>query len=207
MNRTLLKSFVPCFAGVLSLSAMTMAQTAPPPSPPGDHKQDGDDRRDGPPMRDGERGGPGGDERRGPGGPDDRGPGGNDRGPGGDRNQRPPRPDQDGKQNVPPEMARFQGYLTMVGQYRKLASDPEASGVAAVVSAADILRKGGPQEAINYFTKVLPDVKQDAVRRAIRLQLIDLYKAANQPDKALEQLNVLITADNSPASASESPKK
>lgn len=203
MNRNLLKTVIPAVAvaGVLAMSTMARAQTAPPPAPanpPGDRKMDGPgadhgDHADGP--RDGDRGP--GDH-----GPGDRGP--DDRGPGNDR--RPPRPDQaDGKQGIPPEMARFQGYLTMVTQYGKLASDPEASGVAAVVSAADVLRKGGPQEAINFFVKILPDVKQDAVRRAIRLQLVDLYKAANQPDKALEQLSNLITADG--ASASESTKK
>jgi hypothetical protein len=83
----------------------------------------------------------------------------------------------------------------MVSQYSKLAGDPEATGVAAVVSASDVLRRKGPQAAIDYFTKLLPDVKQDAVKRAIRLQLVDLYKASRQDDKALEQLSNLITAD------------
>jgi hypothetical protein len=134
--------------------------------------------------------GPGGDRPVGPPQDNQGGPGQNDQGPGGrDNNRRPPAP-------VPPEIQRFQSYIAMVTQYGKLAADPEATGVAAVVSAGDILRKSGPQAAIDFFTKTLPDVKFDAVKRAIRLQLVDLYKANNQQDKALEQLQVLITADN-----------
>jgi len=93
------------------------------------------------------------------------------------------------------DVNRFGGYLTMVGQYSKLAADPEASGVAAVISAGDVLRRKGPQAGIDYFTKILPSVKIDAVKRAIHLQLIDLYKAAKQEDKALEELSTLITAE------------
>ncbi|HEX2973435.1 MAG TPA: hypothetical protein VHP11_13960, partial [Tepidisphaeraceae bacterium] len=45
---------------------------------------------------------------------------------------------------------------------------------------------------VEFFEKLLPQVKNEAVRRAIQLQLTELYKAAGQQDKAMEQLESLI---------------
>jgi hypothetical protein len=130
--------------------------------------------QDGPPP--GDQGGPG---MRGLGEPGGFGGGG----PG----MRPP----------PPDMQKFEmlrGYIDLVDHFTQLARDSTASGVAAVISANDMLRRQGPQVAIDYFNKMLPDVKDEAVQRAIRLQLIDLYKQTGQTDKAMEQLNTLMTA-------------
>jgi len=88
------------------------------------------------------------------------------------------------------EMLR--GYIELVDRYSRMSRDPSAAGVAAVISASDMLKKRGTDAAVSYFTKVLPDVKNDAVQRAIRIQLADLYKAAGQEDKALEQLETLM---------------
>jgi len=67
----------------------------------------------------------------------------------------------------------------------------------AVVAANDILRPRGADVAIEYFTKLLPEVKTPAVQRAIRITLVDLYKTAGKQDLALEQLKQLMTADTS----------
>jgi hypothetical protein len=167
-----MKRFSPTLLGLiaaLSLVTAALAQNPPTGGPPGD----------GPP-------GAGQDDRPRPG---QRGDGqrGDGQGPMG---QGPMGPRQGG---VPPEVARFQNYLTMVDSYAKLAKDPDAAAVAAVVSAADVLRPKGAQGAIDYFTKILPEVKSPTVQRAIRLQLMDFYKAANQPEKALEQLQAIMT--------------
>jgi len=184
---------VACLATAMSLSSMVQAQVPGGP-PQGDGQRQGPPPRDGqdgppPPMRDGQDGPPGRDGDRGPGGPGRDG----DRGPGGPMGRGP------GPQTAAPgaggDINRFGGYISMVGQYSKLAADPEASGVAAVISAGDVLRRKGPQEGINFFTTILPSVKIEAVKRAIHLQLIDLYKANKQDDKALEELKVLITAE------------
>lgn len=82
-------------------------------------------------------------------------------------------------------------YLYLIDHLSRLAENPTASGIAAVVSANDML-KTHPQDAINYFNSLLPDVKNESVRRAIRIQLADLYKTTHQQDKALEQLRDLI---------------
>ena len=53
--------------------------------------------------------------------------------------------------------------------------------------------------------KLLPEVKTPAVQRAIRLQLVDLYKAAGKQDQALDQLKQLMTADTSNEPAPQTP--
>jgi hypothetical protein len=108
--------------------------------------------------------------------------------------------------NMPPEMQqleRMRGYLDLVDRFSRLSRDPSSAGVAAVISASDILKPRGADAAIEYFNKTLPNVKDPAVQRAIRIQLIDLYKAAGQQDKALEQLTQLMTASTG---TSETPK-
>ena len=52
--------------------------------------------------------------------------------------------------------------------------------------------------AIAYFEKTLPEAKSPAVQRAIRLQLVDLYKAVGKQDQALDQLKTLMTAEPGP---------
>lgn len=89
-------------------------------------------------------------------------------------------------------------YLYVVDHLTRMSENPTAVGVAAALQANDIL-KSRPQEAIDYFNKLLPEVKNEAVKRAIRLQLADLYKNSNQNDKALDQLRELMAA---PAAAS-----
>lgn len=83
-------------------------------------------------------------------------------------------------------------YLQLVDQYTTLAKDPSATGVAAVVTLADLTKQQGTSVAINKLNKLLADSKDPAVQRAIRLQLIDLYRAAGEPDKAIEQAEILI---------------
>jgi hypothetical protein len=96
-----------------------------------------------------------------------------------------------------PRLRRFElmrGYLDAVDRYARLAHDPQMSGIAAVVTASDMLKPRGADAAIEYFTKLLPDVKSPAVQRAIRIQLVDLYKQAGKTDQAMDQLKQLITA-------------
>ena len=131
-----------------------------------------------------------------PGGPEGGPPprGGGDEGPAG----RPMRPDgaSVGAPRGGPEAhyERLRAYIELVDRYVKLASDPTASGVAAVMTAMELHRQKGPEAAIAYFTKILPEVKNETVQRTIRLQLVDLYRQSNQPDKALEQALLLMTA-------------
>ena len=198
---------VACVATALSLASMASAQTPPPGPPQGDGQRQGPPRddRDGPPPRDGQVGPPR-DGQGGPGGPGGRGDDGDPRGPNHPARQRDEanRP----QAGVPGgDFGRFNGYLSMVDTYSKLARDPEAAGVAAVVSAGDVLRRKGPEAAIDYFNKILPEVSMDGVKRAIRLQLVDLYKDNKQEDKALEQLQMLMTATATTAAPSESLKK
>jgi hypothetical protein len=101
------------------------------------------------------------------------------------------------------EMLR--SYIEVVDRFSKLAQDPQAAGVAAVVSASDLLRQRGPEKAIGYFNKVLPDVADPAVRRAIRIQLADLYKQVGETEKALEQLDLLMKSKGDQVSPTTAP--
>ena len=198
--------------GMMMLSSAALAQNAPAPSndapPPGE-------RQDGPPP-----GGPngGGGDRdgrpgRGPGGPGMGGPGMMRGGPGGPGMDGGPMGGGPGGRmgmadaSDDPRLRRFElmrGYLDAVDRYARLAHDPQMSGIAAVVQAADLLKPRGADAGIEYFTKLLPDVKSPAVQRAIRIQLVDLYKAAGKQDQAMEQLKQLIVA---PADAGEDNAK
>ncbi len=165
-----------------ALAMPTLGQERRPPRPPQD--SGGGAGGGGP-------GGPDGPPPDGPGGPDGGGPmgmgggpmgGGFGRGPGGQGMMRPEMQ----------KMEMLRGYIELVDRFTRLSRDPGTAGIAAVISASDMLKRRGPDTAINYFTKTLPDVKNEAVQRAIRIQLADLYKAAGQEDKAIEQLEILM---------------
>jgi hypothetical protein len=143
----------------------------------------------------------------------DRGPGDRQGRPGGDRDgqDRPPPPPGEGPGWAPRnrdftgpvgQIQLLRGYLELVDSYTKIARDPTTSGIAAVINANDILKPRGQEAVISYFTKTLPNVKNEAVQRAIRLQLIQAYKDSGQQDKALEQMDALITG----APAGAAPK-
>jgi hypothetical protein len=96
-----------------------------------------------------------------------------------------------------PEASKYEAlrdYIEVVERFTELSRNPEAAGVAAVVSATDLLRQRGPESAIEYLNKTLPDVKSPTIQRAIRIQLVDLYKQSGQSEKALEQLDALMKA-------------
>jgi len=68
-------------------------------------------------------------------------------------------------------------------------------GVAAVGKAAEMLKADGqtPEQQVEFFTKVLYMTKSHAVERTVRMQLVELYKQTGQDDKAMEQLQELMT--------------
>lgn len=122
------------------------------------------------------------------------------------RGDRPDRDRDNGMRRMPPEMAQLEllrGYIDVVGRLAQLAKDPSAAGVAAVIVANDALKKQGPAALIAFFTKVLPDVKDPAIVRAIHIQLADAYKNAGRTDQALEQLRILMTSQEMTGSAAK----
>ena len=181
-----------CFSLILlTISSLALAGEPPPP-PPGDDGGAAGDPRGGPPPRipqKGDRtpppmppplrgGAPGmGPRMGGPGGPG---------GPGGRMDQ----------------IDTLRGYFGVVESFTRLSRDPTHAGIAAVISAGDILKPRGTDAGIEFFTKLLPDTKSPAVQRAIRVQLAELYKQAGKQDEALKQLRELITSttgDEAPA--------
>ena len=88
----------------------------------------------------------------------------------------------------------FKEYMELIGQFARVAEDPTNAGVAAVIYTDDILQTRPPHEAVEYYQKLLPEVKDPAVRRAIHLRLAEHYRMSNQPDEALAELRQLIIA-------------
>lgn len=86
---------------------------------------------------------------------------------------------------------QIEKYLFVVDHFARLSDNPTASAIAAALQVGEIL-KDKHQDAIDYFNRTLPDVKNDSVRRVIRLKLAELYGKTNQPDKALEQIRELM---------------
>jgi hypothetical protein len=173
---------------VLTISSLALAGEPPPPpreGGPGPGGPGGQMRDDGP-GGPGGRGGPGGPGMRGMGGPGMGGPGG--------------RMDQ---------IDTLRGYFGVVEAFTRLSRDPTHAGIAAVISAGDILKPRGTDAGIEFFTKLLPDTKNPAVQRAIRVQLAELYKQAGKQDEALKQLRELITSTtgDEPAQAPAPPQR
>jgi hypothetical protein len=152
-------------AVVLSGAKLSLAQDRPGGPPPPQDRGGGGERRE---MR-----------------PDDRrpGPDGGLPGPGAMRA---------GREMQMQHFELMRGYIDLVERFTRMARDPAAAGVAAVVAVDDMMKKRGPDAAIEYFNKVLPDVKNESVQRAIRIQLVHLYQQSGQSDKAVEQLDALI---------------
>jgi hypothetical protein len=90
-------------------------------------------------------------------------------------------------------LGRMLNYLEIVERYTKITQNGTTAGVAAVIAANDLLRPAGNQAAIDFFTKQLDATKNPTVKRAIRLQLVDLYRLTGERDKALEQLKILMS--------------
>jgi hypothetical protein len=117
------------------------------------------------------------------------------------------------------QTAFFSGYLDTVQQYAKLSSDPDAAAVAAVITAADLLRDQEPRAAINYFEPMLTELRKQhnaayanperhapsAVESAVRLQLAEAYNAAGERAKALDVLREIILTNGAAASRPSNP--
>jgi hypothetical protein len=91
------------------------------------------------------------------------------------------------------QIGLFSRLLGLINDVTGMARDPSTAGVAAVMTAKDIL--GGPQDVVEYYETLLPRTKNPVIVRVLHLQLAEQYKAMGQRDKALDHLAVLITAD------------
>jgi hypothetical protein len=87
-------------------------------------------------------------------------------------------------------------YLWGLQRTAEIAKDPEMSGVQAVLEADEFMKATKePQVEIDFFNKALYDAKSPAVRREARMMLYKLYRQQGQADKALEQLEELMTEE------------
>jgi hypothetical protein len=91
-----------------------------------------------------------------------------------------------------PGLRAIDGYLQLSHDFTALNKDPAGVSVAAVFAAKDVL-KANPEQAIRFFQQILPEVKNEVVGRAIKVELIDLYNEEHDSEKALSQIQDLIT--------------
>ena len=158
---------------LLAISGIAFAQNSPPP------RADAPGGGGTPPAKRDDAGPPG--PRGGLGGPGMR--------PGG------PGMDRPGPLARNEQFEQLRNYLAVIDAFSRQSRDASQAGIAAVIAAADILKPRGTDAGIEYFSKMLPQVKNPAVQRAVRVQLAELYKSAGKQDQALEQLRELIVAE------------
>ncbi|MEO0965145.1 MAG: hypothetical protein AAFY08_08490 [Planctomycetota bacterium] len=83
--------------------------------------------------------------------------------------------------------------MDIVEQMTEVAKDPDASAIAAIISVSD---HHDEREQVEFLEGVLQETSSETVRRAIRMQLIEVYKHSDRMDKAAEQARMLITGRN-----------
>ncbi|MDP9173908.1 MAG: hypothetical protein M3O30_08590 [Planctomycetota bacterium] len=83
-------------------------------------------------------------------------------------------------------------YLWYIENYTEIANSPDAMGVQAVLKATDMIKGENAEQQAEFFTKAMYNTKSHAVARICHMQLYELYKTSH-PDKAMEQLQMLIT--------------
>jgi lipopolysaccharide biosynthesis regulator YciM len=82
-----------------------------------------------------------------------------------------------------------------IQQEATIAKDPEAMGIYAVQKAVELMQDQNQtvDQQSDALQKMLYDTKSHAVAREIRLRLIELYRKAGRADKAMEQIQALVT--------------
>lgn len=89
------------------------------------------------------------------------------------------------------QIETFTGLIELINEYKEVADDPTSAGIAALFSIED--HAGSVDKAISGLEDILPDVKDPALRRAIRLKLVEFYGQKGENQKALAQIKLLIT--------------
>src|ERR1700735_891941 len=73
-------------------------------------------------------------------------------------------------------------YVWFVEHTAALDKDVDAAGVAAVLKSEELLKTKDPQQAADFYLKVVYDSKSHAVTRAARMELYEVYKGMGQTD-------------------------
>lgn len=85
--------------------------------------------------------------------------------------------------------------MDIIDQVTATASDPDAAAVSAVLSVEELAESDAEQAEM--LSGMLDDARSGTVERAIRMRLIDVYRHSDQPEKALEQVRLLVTGAGS----------
>jgi len=89
-------------------------------------------------------------------------------------------------------------YLQMVADMRKAVSDPLTALILVQHDMKELYQKTGTaDQCVAEFRRILDALEDPAARTAVRFSIVDVYKIAGKPDKALEELRAI--ADESTA--------
>ena len=97
--------------------------------------------------------------------------------------------------NMEMEMAESQAAfnrLEMVGRVAEIAKDEVTSAAFAIIHIQEFFEEN-PEGAIGFLEDTLKQTDNAPVKRLIHIKLAELYSATEKPDKAQEQLRILIT--------------
>lgn len=85
----------------------------------------------------------------------------------------------------------YHSLLEIVNGMNEVTSDPTATALMALHTAKDLAHE--EEDHAEFLEEGLDKIKDAAVRRAIRLQLAELYAEMDQPERAREHLARLIS--------------
>jgi hypothetical protein len=89
--------------------------------------------------------------------------------------------------------AEMNNRVWYIEQEASIAKDPEAMGIYAVQKASELMEDQPLESQTDFFQKMLFDAKSHGAQREIRMKLVELYKRGNRMDKAMEQIEALVT--------------
>eukprot|EP00752_Nemacystus_decipiens_P015013 g13369.t1 len=84
--------------------------------------------------------------------------------------------------------------LEIVEGSKEITSDPTSTALMALITAEDMFEE--PEQYVFFMEQQLKGVQDQAVRRAIHLQLAEGYAELEMPDKVKEHLSLLIQGKN-----------
>lgn len=99
---------------------------------------------------------------------------------------------------------QFGHMIEMIGRMKHTCFDPEAAAIVAIGGIRDDVPRE-PRQVIDDLEKALTQTKTLGLRNAIRLQLRDLYRETDKPEKVLEHLHQML-AENDEALQKRPPE-
>jgi hypothetical protein len=96
---------------------------------------------------------------------------------------------EDGQREIEHALGTFE----MARQLAAVVESPHTTAVFAIMHIHDVVEDD--EQGIKLLEEALAKTKNEAIRRALRLKLIEFYRESDQMDKAREQLLQIIVGE------------